>query len=84
MASLGLSVPPGFTMTTDVCVYYYDHDESYPDDLDAQVVAGLASIEALTDKTFGDATKPIACLCAFGRAGLHAGHDGHSFEFRAE
>ncbi|WP_418152683.1 pyruvate, phosphate dikinase [Litorimonas sp. RW-G-Af-16] len=59
MASLGLPVPPGFTMTTEVCTTYYKNGEQYPDDLDPQVEAGLAHIEKLTDKVFGDAENPL-------------------------
>lgn len=59
MASLGLPVPPGFTLTTDVCTYYYDHNENYPDDMDAQIETGLIHIEELTGKTFGDAVNPL-------------------------
>ncbi len=59
MASLGLPVPPGFTMTTEVCTGYYDNDEQYPDGVDTQVEAGLAHIEALTGKVFGDANNPL-------------------------
>ena len=46
MASLGLPVPPGFTLTTEVCTWYYDHDETYPEDMAAQVETGLAHIES--------------------------------------
>ena len=42
MAGLGLPVPPGFTITTDVCTHYYDNDQSYPDELTAQVEDALA------------------------------------------
>ncbi len=59
MSSLGLPVPPGFTITTEVCTYYYDHDRSYPSELDAQVQAALAHIAALTGRNFGDAEKPL-------------------------
>jgi len=59
MASLGLPVPPGFTMTTDVCTGYYDNGEQYPDGVAEQVEAGLAHIEKLTGKTFGDAKNPL-------------------------
>lgn len=59
MASLGLPVPPGFTMTTDVCTTYYENGEVYPDDLAPQVDAGLKHIEALTGKVFGDAANPL-------------------------
>jgi len=59
MASLGLPVPPGFTMTAKVCTSYYENGEKYPDDLDPQTEAGLAHIEKLTGKTFGDAANPL-------------------------
>ncbi|GGB07702.1 pyruvate, phosphate dikinase [Brucella endophytica] len=59
MASLGLPVPPGFTITTEVCRYYYDHDRTYPDELERQVETALAHIAALTGRTFGDAMKPL-------------------------
>jgi pyruvate,orthophosphate dikinase len=59
MASLGLPVPPGFTLTTDVCTAYYDLNEAYPDGLTEQVDAALKALEAKTGKTFGDATNPL-------------------------
>src|SRR6478752_6235136 len=59
MASLGLPVPPGFTITTDVCTYYYAHDNSYPPDLEKQVTAALAEVGRLTGKTFGDRDNPL-------------------------
>ncbi len=59
MASLGLPVPPGFTMTTEVCTSYYENGETYPDGLDGQVEDGLAHIEQTTGKIFGDKTNPL-------------------------
>ncbi|MEM9225179.1 MAG: pyruvate, phosphate dikinase [Pseudomonadota bacterium] len=59
MASLGLPVPPGFTLTTEVCNAYYDLDETYPEDLAAQVDAALSALEAKTGKVFGDADNPL-------------------------
>ena len=59
MASLGLPVPPGFTLSTDVCTYYYDHGEKYPDDMNDQIAGGLKEIEKLTGKIFGDASNPL-------------------------
>jgi pyruvate,orthophosphate dikinase len=59
MASIGLPVPPGFTITTEVCTAYYANGERYPDDLDAQLRAGLARIEAAVGNTFGDHHKPL-------------------------
>ncbi|SBW13384.1 pyruvate phosphate dikinase [Brucella sp. 10RB9215] len=59
MSSLGLPVPPGFTITTEVCTYYYNNDRVYPPELDAQVQAALAHIATLTGRNFGDAEKPL-------------------------
>jgi pyruvate,orthophosphate dikinase len=59
MCRIGLPVPPGFTITTEVCTYYYAHGRSYPAALQAQVEAGVASIERQTGKKFGDLKNPL-------------------------
>ncbi len=59
MSSLGLPVPPGFTITTEVCASYYDHDRAYPAELEAQVLAALDHVARLTGRSFGDAGKPL-------------------------
>src|SRR6476646_4688263 len=59
MANLGLPVPPGFTITTEVCTYYYGHDEEYPKDLRAQVEKALAQVGRIAGKTFGDRSNPL-------------------------
>ncbi|MFN3522340.1 MAG: pyruvate, phosphate dikinase [Phenylobacterium sp.] len=59
MSSLGLPVPPGFTITTECCTHYYSNGNTYPADLDGQVAAGLARVEELTGKRFGDASNPL-------------------------
>jgi pyruvate,orthophosphate dikinase len=59
MSNLGLPVPPGFTITTEVCTYYYDHGRSYPQELKAQVEKALDFVGGLTGRTFGDATNPL-------------------------
>ena len=59
MASLGLPVPPGFTLTTEVCTSYYENNETYPEDMDAQIQTGIGHIEKLTGKKFGDASNPL-------------------------
>jgi pyruvate, orthophosphate dikinase len=59
MAHLGLPVPPGFTITTEVCTYFYEHDKSYPKDLKPQVEAALAELGRITGKTFGGAKNPL-------------------------
>ena len=59
MANLRLPVPPGFTITTDVCTYYYSHDQQYPKDLKPQVGKALAAIGRITGKVFGDKSNPL-------------------------
>jgi len=59
MAHLGLPVPPGFTITTEVCTYYYANGKAYPKDLKTQVDAALAEVGRVTGKTFGDAANPL-------------------------
>ena len=59
MASLGLPVPPGFTITTEVCTYFYANGKTYPPDLAAQVDAAVAEVERLTGRVFGDAANPL-------------------------
>ena len=59
MSSLGLPVPPGFTITTEACVHYYSNGQTYPADLAAQVAAGLAKVEQITGKKFGDPANPL-------------------------
>jgi pyruvate, orthophosphate dikinase len=59
MAGLGLPVPPGFTITTDVCTYFYAHSKTYPKDLRAQVETALKEVGRITGKTFGDAGNPL-------------------------
>ncbi len=59
MAQLGLPVPPGFTITTEVCTYFYRHGKSYPKDLKPQVEAALAEIGRITNRTFGDGDNPL-------------------------
>ena len=54
MSRIGLPVPPGFTITTEVCTYYYDHKRTYPSVLDAQVKEGVAFIEKVMGTKFGD------------------------------
>jgi pyruvate,orthophosphate dikinase len=59
MANLGLPVPPGFTITTEVCTHYYANAKSYPSDLKQQVEAALAHIGAQVGRSFGDAKTPL-------------------------
>ena len=59
MASIGLPVPPGFTITTEVCTAYYENGKTDPADLDAEVKTALGRVEAAVGLTFGDAEKPL-------------------------
>jgi pyruvate,orthophosphate dikinase len=59
MASLGLPVPPGFTLSTDVCTSFYDNGNKYPDELSAQTNDGLKTIEKITGKLFGSNSNPL-------------------------
>ena len=59
MASIGLPVPPGFTITTELCTAYYEHGRSYPAELDAQVEAALGLIEQAVGLKFGDRSAPL-------------------------
>ncbi|WP_206931149.1 pyruvate, phosphate dikinase [Roseococcus thiosulfatophilus] len=59
MASIGLPVPPGFTITTEVCTHYYANGEQYPGELQAQVRAALARVEDAVGLKFGDTDKPL-------------------------
>jgi pyruvate,orthophosphate dikinase len=59
MASIGLPVPPGFTITTEVCTAYYDNGQKYPAALAAQVRAALALIEKAVGNRFGDHHRPL-------------------------
>jgi pyruvate,orthophosphate dikinase len=59
MTRIGLPVPPGFTITTEVCSYFYAHNRSYPPQLKAEVEAALAKVEQSVGKKLGDRDKPL-------------------------
>ncbi len=59
MASIDLPVPPGFTLTTEVCTAYYDNNRAYPPELEAQLRAALTRVEQAVDRRFGDQHKPL-------------------------
>lgn len=59
MAAIGLPVPPGFTITTEMCALYYAQGQSFPDNVRAEVAQGIAHIEAVTGKRFGDPANPL-------------------------
>ncbi|MEH6701538.1 pyruvate, phosphate dikinase [Parasphingorhabdus sp.] len=59
MANIGLPVPPGFTISTAMCTEYMNNDGAYPESLNAEVAQGVAHIQAVTGKTFGNAGDPL-------------------------
>src|ERR1700688_2314593 len=60
MTRIGLPVPPGFTITTEVCSYFYDHNRAYPPELEAQVAAALAKVENSAGKKLGDKRRRLS------------------------
>lgn len=73
MAAIGLPVPPGFTITTEVCTAYYANGEAFPDGLADQVAHGITHIEGMTDKRFGD---PANTLLVSVRSGARVSMPG--------
>ena len=59
MNVVGMPVPPGFTVTTEVCTYYYDNNKTYPSDLKDQVRAAVAHVEGIMGKKFADSENPL-------------------------
>ena len=83
MASLGINVPPGFSITTEVCTYYYENDHTYPAKLKDQVAEALAKMGELTGTTFNAKSgMPLLLSIRSGARGFHARHDGHRPEPR--
>ena len=95
--ALKLPVPPGFTITTEVCTYYYENKRTYPKELKKQVEDAMIKVEKIMGKKFGNASDPLLIsvrsaarphrLSSHHRASypsLYAGYDGHSFECRSE
>jgi pyruvate,orthophosphate dikinase len=59
MTNIGVPVPPGFTISTAVCTYFYEYDKSYPRELQSAVAENLAKVEESVGRKFGDARKPL-------------------------
>ncbi len=59
MTNLGIPVPPGFTITTDVCRNYYNNNKTYPEDLDDQIRENIAKVEEIMGMKFGDPDDPL-------------------------
>ena len=68
MASLGIPVPPGFTISTEVCRYYEEHDKTYPESLKAEVENNLRQLEEVTGMKFGSAESPLLVSVRSGAA----------------
>ncbi|MFQ6675126.1 MAG: PEP/pyruvate-binding domain-containing protein, partial [Fidelibacterota bacterium] len=68
MTNLGIPVPPGFTITTDVCTYFYEHGKTYPPDLKRQVDEGLRRVESIMNRKFGDPENPLLVSVRSGAA----------------
>src|SRR5438270_3121236 len=66
MTNIGLPVPAGFTLTTEVCTYYSDHDRQYPPELKDQVNEALKKTEQAMGAKFGDAKNPLLVSCRSG------------------
>ncbi len=84
MASLGLPVPPGFTITTEVCTHFYANGKTYPADLGPQVDAAMAERRPPDRADIRRRGQSAPGLGAVGRARLDARHDGHRAQPRAE
>jgi len=68
MTNIGVPVPPGFTISTEVCKYYYDNNRSYPADLKEQVESSIKELEKVTGKGFGDPKNPLLVSVRSGAA----------------
>jgi pyruvate,orthophosphate dikinase len=73
MTNLKIPVPAGFTITTEVCTYYYRHGRQYPPELKAQVAKAMAGVEKIMQKKFGDPANPLLVSC---RSGARASMPG--------
>ena len=68
MTRIGLPVPPGFTITTEVCTYFYQNKSQYPKGLNSEVSEALSKIEKLVGERFGDVANPLLVSVQIGRA----------------
>src|SRR6056297_4214836 len=68
MTNIGIPVPAGFTISAEVCQYYYRHDEVYPDGLEEEVDENLKQLEEENDKEFGDPEDPLLLSIRSGAA----------------
>ena len=68
MTRIGLPVPGGFTISTEACAYYYDHDKKFPSELKKQVADNVAKLERVTKKKLGDPKNPLLVSVRSGSA----------------
>jgi pyruvate,orthophosphate dikinase len=66
MVNIGLPVPAGFTLTTEACIYFSDHDGKYPPGIEKEVEDALAHVEKVMEAKFGDTTNPLLVSCRSG------------------
>src|SRR5262245_64879740 len=69
MSNLGLPVPPGFTVTTELCTWYYANGRKYPSELKSETAAALGRVEEITGRKFGDAEIPLLVSVCSGAGG---------------
>ncbi len=82
--SLGIPVPPGFTVTTEGCNDYLAANQKFPKGLWDQALEAVTELEKITGKRFGNPENPLAGVLPFRREILDAGHDGHHSQYRHE
>ena len=82
MVNIGLPVPAGFTITTEVCTAYYENKKNYPKELKKQVLAALEKTEKEMGAIFGDKKNPLLVSVRSGATGFHARDDGDRSECR--
>ena len=83
MAGIGLPVPPGFTLTTEVCTAFYQNNRNYPNELAAQVREALGRLEKAAGAEIRRQAQAAAGLGPLRRTRVDAGHDGHRAQPRA-
>ncbi len=80
MSVIGIPVPPGFTITTEVCAAYYENGKKLPEAAVPQIQAAIKQMEALYGAKFGDPSDPLLVSRPLGGGALHARHDEHDPE----
>ena len=84
MTRAGVPVPPGFTISTEVCNIYFENGNKVPDEINQQILKALAKLEKQIGKKLGDPENPLLVSVRSRREVFHAGHDEHDSESRLE